>query len=146
MGKLKTVSKVLQIKDKIKEELAIEIKKLKDQIDHEQSKLNSLEKSFTETVEKLRERQKGRATSVHELGLFYDYVGKLMEKMKAKKAMLNEWFQELHDKQDSLSEVYKEKRLFEIWQGKMVKEIAREKSLSEQKEMDYLFLSKWIRK
>jgi len=146
MVKLKTVSRLLEIKDRRKEELAREIRKLKDLIDHERSGLHRLEKSFMVTIEKLRERQKGQLTNAGEMGLLYDYMDKLVKKMKEKKTIINKRLQELEDQQHVLSEVYKEKKLFELWKGKMVKEMAREKSLSEQKEMDDLSLSKWIRK
>ncbi len=145
MSKLMTVSKVLQLKDRRKEALEIEAKRLKDMIELEDSKLDTLEKSLSDMIVTFREKQIGKVINLHEIGMFYDYAEKLNSEIKVQKVKINNFILELNDKEKALFEVYKEKKLFEKLRGKVIKEINRESSLSERKEMDSLFLSKWVR-
>lgn len=142
MSRLRTVSKVLQIKDQRKEELELEVKKIRNLIKQEQTRLDSLEKTFVDTIAMFEEKHKGTSINVHEMGLFCDYFSQLYKKMDMQKIAITRRLAELNDKQNALVEAYKEKKLFEILKGKIVQEDIRERAVSEQKEMDFIFLSR----
>ncbi len=84
-----TVSKVLQLKDRRKEALEIEAKRLKDMVELEDSKLDTLEKSLSDMIVTFREKQIGKVINLHEIGMFYDYAEKLNSEIKVQKVKIN---------------------------------------------------------
>jgi len=146
MSRNSTVSKILEIKDKRKQELEIELKKQRDAIDEERSKLSSLKKSFLEIKDMIsEERQDGHITNVYEMELYYDYIKELDKEIRAQKEKISKMVTEFDFKQIILVNLYKEIRLMEIYKEKKMKNIKKEKTVSTQKEMDYLFISKWLK-
>ena len=145
MSKNRTASKILEIKDKKKEELEIDLKKQRDSINEERSKLSSLNKSFLEIKELVTEKQDGYMTNVYEMELYYNYIKELDKEIKLQKEKISKMVTEFDLKQIILVNLYKEIRLMEIYKEKKMRNIKREKTLSTQKEMDYLFISKWLK-
>ena len=145
MSKNRTVSKILEIKDKKKQELEIDLKKQRDSIEQEKAKLSSLNKSFLEMKELFSQKQDGYMTNVYEMELYYDYVKELDKEIKAQKEKISKMVTEFDLKQIVLVNLYKEIRLMEIYQEKKIRNIKKEKTVSAQKEMDYLFISKWLK-
>ncbi len=142
MNKLKTVTRVLEIKDHKKEEIENEVKQLRGQIRELETRLGSLEKKFSETAAEFEEKQKSSDLDVHKLELFYNYFMKLHEDMNAQKKEIVQRLSELNDRQTALIEAYKEKKLFEILKDRIVKEDTVDKDRAEQKEQDFLHLAK----
>lgn len=142
MSKIKTVTRVLQIKDHKKEEIENEVKQIRSQIRQLEVQLEKLETSFAETSLEFEEKQKGSGMDVHRLELFYNYFMKLNDDMNARKKEIIRRLSELNVRQEALIEAYKEKKLFELLKDRMVKEEMTEKERAEQKEQDFLYLAK----
>ncbi len=142
MSKIKTVARVLQLKDHKKEEIENEVKQLRNQIKQLEEQLGSLEKKFSETSLEFEEKQQNSGMDVHRLELFYNYFMKLNEDMNAQKKEIIRRLSELNGRQEALIQAYKEKKLFEILKDRMVKEETSDKDRAEQKEQDFLHLAK----
>ncbi len=142
MSKIQTVSKILQIKEHKKEQAELEVKKITSLINKAEDKLSSLEKKFIETTEVFHQKQKSGTASIDEIGLFYNYFSQLNNEMSAKKKEISERHKELNIRQNELIEAYKEKRVFETLRDGIVARDIKEKDISEQKEMDFMFLAK----
>lgn len=142
MSKIRTVSRVLDLKDHKKEEIEHEVKELRGQIKHLEKQLEDLEKKFTDASSEFEEKQKGSGMNVHGLELFYNYFMKLNEEMNLQKKEILRRLSELTVRQEELIEAYKEKKLFELLKGKLIKEDTAEKDKAEQKEHDFLHLAK----
>ena len=142
MSKIKVVSKVLQIKNQKKEEIEMEVKSLRNMINLAERRLESFEKTFAETTEIFHKKQAMGEMNVSELSLFHNYFIKLNGDINAQKMEMTNRLEELGIMQDELIEAHTEKKLFEILKGKIVLENTREKEATEQKEMDFMFLTK----
>ena len=142
MSKLQTVTKVLQIKDRKKEDLKIEVKKAKDTVSREQTFLDTLEKDFENAAAGYVEKNDGSPIDVRELELYSDYFSQLHKTIDGQKSKVIEKSRELDEKQKDLFEAHREKKLLEVMQGKIVREDTRLRELTEQKEMDLMFLQK----
>lgn len=142
MSKIRTVSRVLDIKGHKKEEIENEVRQLRSQIKQLEAQLDCLEKRFSETSLEFEEKQKGSAMDIHRLELFYNYFMQLNEDMNAQKEEIIRRLSELNGRQEALIEAYKEKKLFEILRDRIVKEAIADKDKAEQKEQDFLHLAK----
>ena len=142
MSKLRTVSRVLELKDRKKEEIENEVKHLRAKINQLETQLDSLEKKFSETISEFEERQRSRDMDVHKLGLFSAYFMQLDEEMNGRKKEIIRRLSELHERQDALIAAYKDKKLVEILKNRMVKEDATHKEKATQKEQDFLHLAR----
>lgn len=142
MSKIRTISRVLDLKDHKKEEIENEVKQLRSQIKQLEEQLDCLEKKFCETSLEFEEKQKGSGMDLHRLELFYNYFMKLNEDMNVQKKEIIRRLSELNGRQEALIEAYKEKKLFEILKDRIVKEDTADKDRAEQKEQDFLHLAK----
>jgi flagellar export protein FliJ len=142
MSKLKTVTRVLDMKDRKKEEIENEVKGLRNTINELETRLTSLENTFGETIKEFEEKQRNSDMDVHKLELFSGYFMKLDEEMNRQKKEIMQRLSELNERQNALFEAYKEKKLFEILRERMVKEDTSDKEKTEQKEHDFLHLAK----
>jgi len=140
-----TVVKILEIKNRKKQEIEIEVKKQRDAIDQEKLKLSLLNKSLFEINKIIHSRQDGHITNIFEMELYYDHTKKIDKDIKAQKMKISKMLTELDHKQGTLVNLYKEIRLMEIYKEKKMKNIKKEKAVLTQKKVDDLFISKWIR-
>jgi flagellar FliJ protein len=142
MNKIRTVSKVLRIKEWKKEDLEAEVKKVTELIRMEKALLTSLEKTFDEALDMYEERQGDTSVHAQELELFSCYFSQLSERIERQKAAVIRRLAELEEVRLSLIETHRDKKLLEILEKKMLQEDLRQKEMAEQKEMDFLFLMK----
>ena len=142
MSKLGTVSRVLELKDRKKEEIENEVKRLRAKINQLETQLDSLEKKFNETINEFEERQRSRDMDVHKLELFSAYFMQLDQEMNGRKKEIIRRISELRERQDALIAAYKDKKLVEILKNSMVKEAATHKEKATQKEQDFLHLAR----
>ena len=145
MTKLQTVSKVLEVKDLNKEDLALQSKKIRDRLDNERACLAGLEEKFADIVAAYEDAQTGLPLNVHELELYSDYLLQLEKKIARQRLLVAERAEELAGKQRELLEVHKQAKTLELLKDKIGRDIAREHGQSEQKEMDLLFLQRKAR-
>jgi flagellar export protein FliJ len=139
------VVKILEIKNRKKQEIEMEVKKQRDAVDQEKLKLSLLNKSLFEINKIINSRQDGHITNIFEMELYYDYTKKIDKDIKAQKEKISKMLTELDHKQVTLVNLYKEIRLMEIYKEKKMKNIKKEKAVLTQKEVDDLFIFKWIR-
>jgi flagellar export protein FliJ len=145
MNRRKTVTKVLELKSLTKEQLEIEGIKTRDELNTEKARHELLEETLQNSVAEFSERQKDGLIDIQEVDLFYNYIIHLSRKIEKQKDVVLQKAAELEDKQKAVLEAYKEKKLFEIMNGKLLFESAKELITEEQKEMDYNFISKRMR-
>ncbi|MBI4688638.1 MAG: flagellar export protein FliJ [Nitrospirae bacterium] len=140
MTKLKTVSKVIEVKDHKKKEIEFELKKIKDIIDVEQAKLDSIEKSFSDTMVKFSEKHGGTVIKAGDVELAYNYLLTLSENINTQKKIINKKVEEFGDKHNALVEAHKEKKVFEALKKKIIHKEDKEKNRAEQREADFVFM------
>jgi flagellar export protein FliJ len=145
MSRLKTVTRVLNIKDREKEEIEFEVRKLRSEIRQLECSLDLLEKKFGETTGEFEEKQRDRAMDVHKLELFYNYFMRLNDEMNEQKKEIVKRLSDLNKRQSALLEAYREKKLFEILKDRIEKEDMTLKDKAEQKEQDFQYLAKRLR-
>lgn len=139
MTKLKTLSKLLQIKEQEKEDLELQVKRIRDVIKMEQERLDSLENTFSEVFTAFDKRHEGKSVNIYELGLFYNYFSQIHKNIDNRKMTIARNVSEMNNKQDALVEAYKEKKVFEKMKEKILQKNKIENAAAEQKEIDSLF-------
>ncbi len=142
MSRLDTVSRVLRLKDHRKEDLEAEVKKVRALIRQEQELLDSLEKTFAETVELYEKKHRGGLVKAEEMKLFTDYFARLYDRMDVQKKKILRRLAELNEVQKALLNAYQEKKLVETLQGRIIDEERVRKEKAEQKEADFMHLSR----
>jgi|MudIll2142460700_1097286.scaffolds.fasta_scaffold208688_2 flagellar export protein FliJ len=142
MTRQKTVSKIIEIKEYTKEQHEAEVKKAREQLNHEQEKLEILEAAYAKTSADLTNKQASGTMPVHEVDLFTTYLKHVGRQIDQQKSVVTRYAEELDKKEKAMIEAYKEQRLFEILHDKIVQGQIKEAALGEQKETDYNFLAR----
>ncbi|MEW6184300.1 MAG: hypothetical protein AB1585_01020 [Thermodesulfobacteriota bacterium] len=145
-SRLKTVSKVARIIDHQKELLEFQIRKIHQRLLLERDRLTGLEKDLRNTVERFGE--KADRQQIHnglELGRLYDAASLYGKQIEQKKAALSRVRKELEAQQALWDEAYKKKKAIEALENKLAFQEKREERILEQKNMDYLSLSRGAR-
>ncbi len=142
MRRKDTIIKILKLKENRKREMEIEVKKAHDKVDEEDSKLQSLENNYKETLESFD----GAANmEVKEANNFYGFFMRLNESIEKQKDVCSERVNELEQVKDGLINAHKEEKIIEIMKDKVVKEEKKEREKSEQKEADFITVSRKAR-
>ncbi|MBF0473253.1 MAG: flagellar FliJ family protein [Nitrospirae bacterium] len=142
MSKLKTISRVLLIKEWNVRELESAQKMARIEFDTERLTLDTFINTLRHTEDSLDEKIKGRIANLYVLQMYYDYIETVNNKIILQQAVVNQKEAELSQKTDALIEGYKDKRLIEIMKEKAIKQENLEANRKEQKEIDYLWLSR----
>jgi flagellar export protein FliJ len=142
MSRLRTVSRVIDLKARKKEEVEDEVRLLRAEIRQLETRLDALDRKFSTATKEFEEKQKRRDMDVHNLELFVNYFMNLGEEMKMQKKEIMRRLSELHERQNVLFEAYKEEKLLGILKDRIVREDTSHREKSEQKEQDFLHLAK----
>jgi len=142
MTRVKTVSKILEIKGFTKEQLEAEVRKCRQLLKVEQEKADALELEYRTISDDFLSKQTKGTVPAHELELVYTYLKHVGKQIDQQKRIVEIRNAELDQCMNALVEAHKEKRLLEILQEKIVHLHAREAEHVEQKEADYQFLIK----
>jgi|GEM_PF-4099868 flagellar export protein FliJ len=145
MSKLRTVSRVLDLRERKKEEIENEVRQIRSKIRELEKMLDELEAKFSSTTSEFEKKQNSREIDVHSLELYYNYFLNLHEEMNSRKTEIISKLTELNERQNALIEAYKDKKLFEILHSRILKEEAEQKDKADQKEQDYLHLARKLR-
>jgi flagellar export protein FliJ len=143
--KKRTLSKILKLKDNRKKELELEVKKASDRADEEKTKLHALEKDYADTVELFNEKNSGGPINVNKITSCYDYFSRINGKISEQKKIHDQHQRELESLKNNLIDAHKDKKAFEILNDKAVKKDLREKMSSEQKESDFIAISRRLK-
>ena len=144
--KQKTVTKVLELKGFTREQMKTEVKKARDDFNHEKEKLDCLEEELKVHHEEFSRKQDRGAMGIRELDLFYMYFEHLSKLVDQQKKCVLVRQTDLDEKQREMNEAYTEQRLMEILHDKIVHEELRATIQGSQKEADYQFLARRARR
>jgi len=145
MPKNRTISKLLKLKDNRKREMEIEVKRAADRVDEEKSRLNCLEKDFTDTLELFNEKNFQNAIDVNNINSYYEFFSRINGKISEQKKIHDHHNNELKSLKNNLVEAHKDKKVFEILNDKAISKDMKERLSSEQKESDFLAISRRLK-
>lgn len=138
----KTVSKILEIKEIRKDSLEAEVGKARERLNAEQEKLDLLESTYQKTSSDSTARQMRGTIPVHEISLYHTYLKHLSKQIELQKNIVTIRAGDLDKKQQEMVAAYKEQRLIEILHDRIAHEQIKIADRVEQKESDYMFLSR----
>ena len=142
MRKNKTIAKILKLKENRKKEIELEVKRASDREEEEKTKLKTLEKDYMDTFKYFSEKHGEGPFDINNLISYYDFFSRINRKIDEQKKVHTQCQDELACLKDTLVDAHKEKRMFEIINDKAVKKEHKEKLNYEQKENDFIALSR----
>ena len=145
MRKNKTVAKILELKDNRKKEIELEVKRAADREETEKTRLKALEKDYMDKWEYFSENHGEGPLDINKLVSYYDFFSRINGKIDEQKKVHTECQNKLECLKDSLVHAHQEKRMFEIIRDKALKTERKENLKSEQKENDFIALSRRIK-
>lgn len=137
------VKRILNLKENAKEQIDIEIKKVKEELDEEKGKLNALETSLERLIEGFQPA--GSSMNPVELELFYNSVFGLQEEASKEKKQIKSLEDDLESKKAMALEINREKKLLDILLKRLIRERLTKASRDEQREMDFDFITRRLR-
>lgn len=146
MTRKQTLSKVLELKGFTQEQLEAEVRQKNDRLNAELGKLELLEETLNKTDARFSSGQEKELLDVNEISLLYDYHSYLNRKIEEQKTVVLKLAAELELKKTEMIEVYKEKKIVEKLRDKVIHEEKRHMIQIEQREADYDYISKKMRK
>lgn len=141
----KSISKILGLKEMTKDQLELEVKRVRDELDDELASLEHLRNTLEYAKTEFENRRSSDPLHKQELEIFYTYVASVSSQIHRQKTLVLKKQAEFDAIQHAMIEAYKEKRLVEILYNRMLHEEMRATLLSEQKEADFSFLSRKAR-
>ncbi len=122
--------------------MEIEVKKAHDRVDEEDARLQSLENNYNETLESFNS---AADMEVKEVNDFYGFFLRLNESIEKQKDVCSDRINELEQVKDGLITAHKEEKIIEIMRDKVVNEEKKEREKTEQKEADFITVSRKVR-
>ncbi|MGB9715110.1 MAG: flagellar export protein FliJ [Thermodesulfovibrionales bacterium] len=136
------IKKAMELKRYKKEQLEISVQKSRNELEGEYAKLEFIINNYEQIVDEFNKKHKEGLINAQELDFFYNYIFYLTKQIEQQKKNVSLKFEEVEMKQKGLMNAHIEKKLFEILYNKISSEEIRTKMKDEQKEADFLFLSK----
>ncbi len=140
--KKKTISKILKLKDSKKKELELEVKIAADRVDEVESEISTLQNDYEEKVRFFNESNDNGLIDINNINAYYDFFSRINGRIDKQKEVHAQRKVELKTLKDSLINAHRDKRVFEVLNDKAMKEDQREKSLTEQKETDFIAITR----
>lgn len=140
--KKNSISKLLRLKDNRKKEIELEVKKARDRVEEEKTKLRALEKDFDDTLKFFNEKHSEGSIKASNIISYYEFFSRMNGKIEQQKKLHMRRKNELRSLKNTLLNAHKDKRMFEILNEKAVKRERKEKVDAEQKESDFFTLSR----
>jgi len=140
------IQKVLELKGLTKDQLEISFQKSRDELEMENTKLDSTVRTFERTLAEFNRRHEKGPIHTQELDFYYTYLSYLNGQIEQQKQTVSSRLAEVEQIQKTLVKAYKEKKIFEIFYGKILDEEKRETLKVEQKEADFQYLSRKSRR
>jgi flagellar export protein FliJ len=140
------IQKVLEVKGLTKDQLEISFQKSRDELEMESTKLDSAVRTFERTLDEFNRRNKEGPILTQELDFYYTYLSYLNEQIEQQKHTVSSRLAEVEQIQKTLVNAHKEKKIFEIFYGKILDKEKREILKLEQKEADFQYLSRKSRR
>jgi len=143
--KKKTISKILKLKDSKKKELELEVKIAADRVDEAESEIKTLQNDYEDKVKYFNESNEKGSIDINNINSYYDFFSRINGMIDKQKEVHVERQGELKSLKDSLINAHKDKRVFEILNERAIKADQKEKLLNEQKEIDFIAISRRIK-
>jgi flagellar export protein FliJ len=140
------IQKVLKLKGLTQDQLEISFQKSRDELEMESAKLDSAVRTFERTLGEFNNRHKEGPIYMQELDFFYTYLSYLNVQIEQQKQTVSSRLAEVEQIQKTLVNSHKEKKIFEIFYGRILDEERRETLKVEQKEADFQYLSRKSRR
>lgn len=138
MRKKETISKILKLKDNKKKEIEIKVRKAHGKVDEEKSRLHALQNDYNDRLNYFKEEHKEGVFSARDVISHYEMLSHIDGKIEEQKRVNIECENELRSLEKTLIEAHKDKKAIEILDDKISGQEQKERSLAEQKELDYL--------
>jgi len=137
-----TISKILKLKESRKKELELEVKIAADRVDEVESEINTLQNDYEDKVRYFNESNDNGSIDINNINSYYDFFSCINSRIDEQKEVHAQCKAELKLLKESLIDVHKDKRVFEILNEKAMKAEQKKRSLSEQKESDFIAISR----
>jgi flagellar export protein FliJ len=134
------------VKGITKDQLEISFQKSRNELEMENTKLYSAVRTFERTLDEFNRRHTEGPMHTQEIDFYYTYLSYLNEQIEQQKNTVSSRLAEVEQIQKTLVNAHKEKKIFEIFYGKIRKEEKRETVKVEQKEADFQYLSRKSRR
>lgn len=145
MNKTHTISKVLKLKENRKKEFEIEVKKLHDRVDEEEDRLNAFKREYEEKRSSFDKKAAKGSMDVRGLNSYYDVFACIDYQIEEQKEICLERVKELEAMKKRLLEAHKEEKMFEIMKDKQIRTDKKQKADLEQKENDFLAMTRKVK-
>ncbi|MCI4626585.1 MAG: flagellar export protein FliJ [Candidatus Magnetoovum sp. WYHC-5] len=142
MANIKTLKRIISLRERKKEEKELEVKKAFQELQLEEEKLKNFNEAYDGCLCRLGEVGLGRMRNHNELLFIYDYMNYLNLKINSQHKIVEDKTFVLDQKRYELTEAYKEVKTVEKLMNRIVTEEQRQEVTKAQKEMDFLFLSR----
>jgi flagellar export protein FliJ len=136
------IKKALELKEYKKEQFKISVQKSRNELEGEYAKLEFIMNNYEQIINEFNKKHKEGLINAQELDFFYNYIFYLSKQIEQQKKNVSLKFEEVELKQKGLMNAHMEKRVFEMLYNKISSEENKKKIKGEQKEADFLFLSK----
>ena len=137
-----TISKILKLKDSRKKELELEVKIAADRVDEVESEINTLQNDYEDKVRYFNENNDKGSIDINNINSYYDFFSRINGRIDEQKEIHAQRKVELKSLKDSLVNAHKDKRVFEVLNERAMKADQREKSLTDQKETDFIAITR----
>ena len=133
----KKLTRILEWKGMVKEQMAIEMRRAREILRAETRKLDALNAKLAENIEAMDGIQSDPNPDANRLELLSSYIIYLDKSIKDQEKRVSEAHKEVEAKQGELRKAYSEERVFETLRNRMAGEEMREMRCLEQKESDF---------
>ncbi|WP_156033114.1 flagellar export protein FliJ [Candidatus Magnetobacterium casense] len=142
MANVKTLGRLQQIRQYKKDELEAEFKKVLIALMQQEDVLNTLYVNLTNLTVQMNEKQTRGFRNAYELSLFYDYMETLNKLIQKQQELVRQMTVVFEEKKAELLEAYKEVKIVEKLKNKVIADNDKAAARQEQKELDYVYLSR----
>ncbi len=142
MRKTETLSKILKLKEEKKKELELEVKDMTEKVDAEHSKLYAFEKEYSDTLNLFERKNSEKYINAYDITSIYNYLSHTSNLVRNQKKTCLQKLNELSSLNNLLIAAHKEKKMYEKLTDKANKKELKNKTDSEQKETDYISISR----
>ncbi|MDA8172577.1 MAG: flagellar FliJ family protein [Nitrospiraceae bacterium] len=133
----KKLSRIIEWKGVVKEQMSMEMRKTRERLQVELNKLDGMKVKLAENMETMDSIYSRGDVDTERLELLSNYVIYLDKRIKEQETRISEILNEVEIKQSSLRNAYREERVFEILRNRIADEELRERQSIEQKELDF---------
>ncbi len=118
------------------------MKKAADRVDEAESEIHALQKDYEEKVSFFNERNEKGLLDIHNINMYYEFFSRINGRIDEQKKIHARCQNDLTCIKENLVSAHKEKKVFEILDEKGMNADKKEKSLTEQKEHDFIAISR----